>query len=213
MRRKRLTIGLIGAGLVLFIILVAVAVVVLQRQRAVLPASVGPTVLITSPAPNDSAAASSAVAIEAAAYGDHPIHHMELWLDGEQVQTFYNQDLQGSAPVEITFYQLLTSGGHVLFVRAVDSHALIGQSLPITAQGTMAIAGEGPFTLITIEPGSTLDETLAAHDTDVAAVLPNNPGLSGGASPGTTIAIPVQPEGGHQENPPDTNPPAPPGNA
>ncbi|MCJ7734593.1 MAG: hypothetical protein MUP11_08590, partial [Anaerolineales bacterium] len=137
-----------------------------------------------------------------------PIHHLELWLDGELAQTYYNSDLSEPAPIQIGFNQTLTAGSHLLIVRAVDSFSLIGQSLPVTAQGSLAFTGEGPFSLVSIPPDGSLDETLAASGTDLNAVLLNNPGLGAGASPGTVIAIPIP-----KEVPaPGPNPPAPPSN-
>jgi hypothetical protein len=206
MPKKRLTI-IIAAVIIFFLLLIVIGLVILNRQPGSPLADIGPTVLITNPGPEKNRGASPSIEIEAAAYGDNPIHHLELWLDGELSQTFYNQDLGQASVLEISFNQLLTSGGHLLFVRAVDTHNLIGQSLPITAEGTLAFAGDEPVTLVKIQPGDTLDETLAANGTDLAAVLPFNPGLNnGGASPGINIAIPIPPEGG---NPPANNPPLP----
>jgi len=203
MPKKRLII-LIAAVIIFFLLLTVIGLVILNRQPGSPLPDIGPTVFITNPGPEKNRGASPSIEIEAAAYGDNPIHHLELWLDGELSQTFYNPDLGQASVLEISFNQLLTTGGHLLFVRAVDTHNLIGQSLPITAEGTLALAGDEPVTLVKIQSGDTLDETLAANGTDLAAVLPFNPGLnSGGASPGTNIAIPIPPEGG---NPPANNP-------
>ncbi|MFV1948559.1 MAG: hypothetical protein ACC633_01350 [Anaerolineales bacterium] len=206
MPKKRLIIIILAGFIIFLLLIIATGLVILRRQPAAPPPDIGPTVLITSPGPDGNRAPSQSINIQAAAYGDNPIHHLELWLDGERVQIFFNQELNEASPLEISFNQLLTTGPHLLFVRAVDSHDLIGQSLPITAVGTLAITGDGPLTLNTIQPGDTLDETLAANGTDLAAVLPYNPGLGASASPGTNIAIPVPPEGG---NPPAGNPPSP----
>jgi len=198
MSKKRLFIIILAAVIILLLLAAAIGLLILSRQPAAPLPDVGPTVLITSPGPDENRGPSPSITIQAAAYGDNPIHRLELWLDGEIAQTFYNQDLGQASLLEISFNQLLNTGGHLLFVRAVDTHNLIGQSLPITASGTLALAGDDPVNLVTIQPGDTLEETLAANGTDLAAVLPYNPGLSsGGASPGTNIAIPAPPEGGN----------------
>jgi len=206
MPRKRLII-IIAAVVIILLLAVAIGLVILRRQPAAPIPDLGPTVLIISPGPEENTAPSASIAIQAAAYGDNPIHHLELWLDGELAQSFYNQDLGQVSSLEISFNQLLTSGGHLLFVRAVDTHSLIGQSLPITAEGTLPFSAEDPVILVQIQPGDTLEETLAANGTDLASILPYNPGLnSGGAGPGANIAIPVPPEAG---SPPAGNPPLP----
>ncbi len=211
MPKKRLIILI--TAVILFLLLAAIiGLLILSRQPADARPAVGPTVLITSPVPAENSVASPSIAIQAAVYGDNPIHRLELWMDGELSQTFYNQDPGQTFTLEISFSQLLTAGGHLLFVRAIDTQNLIGQSLPISAEGTLAIVGDGPFSLVQIQPGDTLDETLAANGTDLDAVLPSNPGLNSGASPGTTIAIPIKPEEGAQPNPPSGPPPVPPGN-
>lgn len=171
MPKKRLIMIILAAVIILFVLVTAIGLVILRRQPADARPAVGPTVLITSPVPAENSVASPSIAIQAAVYGDNPIHRLELWLDGELSQTFYNQDPGQTFTLEISFNQLLTAGGHLLFVRAIDTQNLIGQSLPITAEGTLAIVGDGPFSLVQIQPGDTLDETLAANGTDLDAVL------------------------------------------
>ncbi|KAA3643198.1 MAG: hypothetical protein DWQ07_22025 [Chloroflexi bacterium] len=204
MTARRIFVPLLWLLAILLLIGIAVGLVFFifgrQGQRT-LPA-IGPTVLITSPTPSDAATPSVSVLVEATVYGENPIHHIELWMDGELKQTFYNQEVATPAPVDISFTPILTAGDHILFVRAVDTHSLIGQSSPIMALGDGSIVGEGPFEMVSISPGDSLEETVASHDADLSTVLAANPNIStGGAPPGTVIAIP-RPENAAAQNPP-----------
>ncbi len=207
MPKRRLTWIWIVVALV-FLLGLATGVVYFTQPAGPLP-SVGPSVLITGPGPEELTTPLELIEITAIASGDQPIHHLELWLDGQLAQTYFNPDPGQASPVQVSFNQTLTKGSHLLFVRAVDTYNLIGQSLPVIAEGSLAFVGEGPFSLVQVQAGDTLDETLAANDTDLAAVLPYNPGLGSEASPGTTIAIPIPPEDG---SPPAGNPAQPTGN-
>ncbi|MCK5793868.1 MAG: hypothetical protein KAH12_04135 [Anaerolineales bacterium] len=208
MPKRRLTWIWIVVLAVVFLLGLAAVVVYFTQPAEPLP-SPGPRVIITSPEPEGLTAPLEMIEVTAIASGDQPIHHLELWLDGQLTQTYFNPDPGQASPVQISFNQPLKQGSHFLFVRAVDTYNLIGQSLPVTAEGSLAFVGEGPFSLVQVQVGDTLDETLAANGTDLAAVLPFNPGLGSGASPGTTIAIPIPPEAG---SPPAGNPAQPLGN-
>jgi hypothetical protein len=152
---------------------------------------VGPSVMITSPTPGEAAIPATSISIDATVIDNYPIHHIELWLDAELAQTIYNDDLQNAAALDVSFYIPLTEGDHFLFVRAVDTSNLVGQSMPIRAVGQLSIAGDGPFDLVEIAPGESLDDTLEASGVDLDSVLPYNPGLGGGnAPPGGIIAVP-----------------------
>lgn len=203
MPKRQLIIAIIGAVLLICVASTTFALLLVRRMQRQYPVSTGPTVLITSPGPGDAEAAAPAAVVQSLAYGPNPIEHVELWLDGEKVQSYSNPSAGSPAPLEVSFRQVLTEGGHLLFVRAVDDNNLVGQSLPVEVQGTLSLEGEGPFNLVTMQARESLDDALAAAGTDLISTLPGNPALDpGNAGPGTVIAVPIAPgEGGQPASP------------
>lgn len=190
MPKRRLTWILIVASLaVLFLLGSAAAWMFFSQPTAPLP-SPGPDVRIISPGAVDLVHPLELIEITAIASGDQPIHHLELWLDGQLSQTFYNPDPRQASPIQVSFSQPLAQGNHFLFIRAVDTYNLIGQSLPLTATGTLVVSGRGPHTLVSAPPDG---------------ILPEGPLDSGSAAP---IAVPIKPE----EGAPPSNPTQPAGN-
>jgi hypothetical protein len=199
MPRKQLFIAIIGATLLICVASGTFMFLLVRRQQRQYPAATGPSVLITSPGPGDAALAAPAVVVQSLAYGSNPIDHVELWLDGEKVQSYENPSAGSPAPMEASFSQVLTEGRHLLFARAVDNNNLVGQSLPVEVTGVLAVEGQGPFNLITLQAGEGIDESLATAGADLISALRSNPGLDlGSAGPGAVIAVPVPPEDGGQ---------------
>ncbi|MCJ7434717.1 MAG: hypothetical protein MUO77_14620 [Anaerolineales bacterium] len=107
----------------------------------------GPTILVTSPTSDQADIPVEALIVEATAMGDAPVGRLELWLDGELHSDILSESPEGVEIFTGTFNLPLTKGSHMLFVRAVDTNNLIGQSFPIFATGAFSMTAEGPVIL------------------------------------------------------------------
>jgi hypothetical protein len=94
-----------------------------------------PSVTITEPASGASVLADSYISVSASAFGDIPITRVELWLDGELVDTQESSVVGGISPFDVSFNLLVPQGAHTLFVRAVNATGLIENSPPVNVSG------------------------------------------------------------------------------
>jgi len=94
-----------------------------------------PSVTITEPASGASVLANSYSYISASASGGVPITRVELWLDGELVDTEESSLAGGISPFDVSFDLLVPQGQHTLVVRAVNAEGLTVDSWPVTVSG------------------------------------------------------------------------------
>jgi len=90
-----------------------------------------PSVTVTEPASAASVLADSYISVSATASGGAPVTRVELWLDGELVDTQESSVVGGISPFDVSFDLLVPQGQHTLFVRAVNAEGLIGNSPPV----------------------------------------------------------------------------------
>jgi hypothetical protein len=94
-----------------------------------------PSVTVTEPAPGASVLADSYISVSASASGGAPITRVELWLDGELVDTEESSLAGGISPFDVSFDLLVPQGQHTLVVRAVNAEGLTVDSWPVTVSG------------------------------------------------------------------------------
>lgn len=132
-------------------------------------------VSITDPLNNDRYPVDGAIQVSANAVADEPITSMELWVDGELLETYQptNQDLYYLA---YTWdWSTANQGAHVFVVRALLASGVVAQSniVNITAS-----ADPGFMLLYTTRAGETLDQIALDNGSSVEAILLANPGLN-----------------------------------
>jgi len=90
-----------------------------------------PSVTVTEPASGTSVLANSYICVSASASGGVPITRVELWMDGELVDTEEGSVGGGISPFDVSFDLLVPPGEHTLFVRAVNAAGLMENSAPV----------------------------------------------------------------------------------
>ncbi|MCJ7435771.1 MAG: Ig-like domain-containing protein, partial [Anaerolineales bacterium] len=179
-----------------------------------------PTVIVDAPSEGDTASEGDILTASATATGQNPIARVELWLDGE----LYRQQIrdsslaQGLTTFPANFSIEMTEGTHMLYWRAIDSVGLVGQSSPITINGTPRMGG-GETTVETTNEGQNLQDMAEELGVDPDVLVDLNPGLGTGGLPGgTNVTVPKIPPQGTSGNQPtpgggaptDLNQPKPP---
>ena len=94
-----------------------------------------PSVTVTEPASGASVLANSYISVSASASGGVPITRVELWLDGELVDTQESSVVGGISPFDVSFDLLVPPGEHTLFVRAVNAAGLMENGPPVQVSG------------------------------------------------------------------------------
>ena len=102
-----------------------------------------PSVTVTEPAPEASVLADSYICVSASASGAPPITRVELWLDGELVDTEESSVVGGISPFDVSFDLLVPQGQHTLFVRAVNAAGLMENSAPVNVGGVEELLSPG----------------------------------------------------------------------
>jgi LysM repeat protein len=93
----------------------------------------------------------------------------------------------------------------MLFVRAINTAGIIGQSLPVTIVGEPLTPGD-IVNQVTVEEGQTLEDIAIAYDSDPQILQQLNPDLGGQQpTPGSSITVP-SPE--REEDDPSVSPPS-----
>lgn len=150
-----------------------------------------PSVTITDPAEGASTLAGSNMVVSAMAFGDIPITRAELWVDGELVDTEETRIEGGTSPFYVSFDLLVSQGLHTLFVRAVNTSGLIGDSWPVGIGGVERPGPDEPARAVTVAEGQTLEDIATAYDANPETVRQLNPGLGDQQpSPGSTVYLP-----------------------
>lgn len=130
---------------ILLVLLAAVGYLIVRGASKVnVEASLPPTIIVNSPTAGESIAAGSFLLANVTATGQNPIARIELWLDGSLLET----QIPGTELGEVTtFYATasipMTEGPHMFSARAVDVKGHVGQSLPVSVQGSPNLSENG----------------------------------------------------------------------
>jgi len=150
-----------------------------------------PSVTITHPASGTSTLAGSYLPVSATAFGSVPIVRVELWGDGELIDTKESHVPEGISPFYASFDLTVSQGLHTLFVRAIDASGTMGDSWPVNVGGVERPGPDDPALLVTVEEGEKLDDVAAAYDVDPETVRDLNPGLGDEEPPaGSEVLLP-----------------------
>jgi hypothetical protein len=167
-----------------------------------------PTVLVTEPASGESVPLGKYVFVSATGFGRTPISRMELWVDGEAAEIEESDLAEGVSPFYSHFGFPASQGPHMLFVRAVNTAGIIGQSLPVALTGESQPDPQGVQLVVRAQAGETLADIAEAYGSDVGTLQELNPDLGGGGpTPDAVVFVPAPPEEGA---PPSIGPAAPP---
>lgn len=196
--------GCVKLSVVLFLLLSALGLVGIAawifvdynaRQKEQRRAEFAPPVVrITSPEDGLDAAVGSHLPVAGTVFfsPQTPVTNIEWWLDGTRLES---QSIQLGMEESLFYahYDLLvpTEGNHLLFLRAINSLGVIGNSQPITFQGT---AKGDAYSNVTVAEGETLESLAANYRTDTATLQNLNPGLGSAPTAGTTVKVPLPPE-------------------
>jgi hypothetical protein len=191
-RGRTRRIALVFAVLAVFACLVLVVSALLYyRQQQTRAQNEAPTVIITYPTEGASVLADSYLSVSASAFGGIPITRLELWLDGEVIDTQESSVVGGISPFDASFELLVSQGLHTLFVRAVNAVGLIGDSWPLNVGGVERPSADEPARLVTVATDQTLEDIAADYDANPDTTAALNPGLAGPTVPaGSTVVVP-----------------------
>ena len=140
-----------------------------------------PSVTVTQPASGTSVLANSNISVSASASGGVPITRVELWMDGELVDTEESSVGGGISPFDVSFELLVPPGEHTLFVRAVNAAGLMENSAPVNVSAVEELLSPGPTSTPesmaspaapTVEPEAPVEVSLLAREGRVAANTP-----------------------------------------
>jgi hypothetical protein len=135
--RRCLVAALIMGGLFAVILVVAGALSIYLINRgldAKREASTPPAVFVHSPNDGETVQAGDSLLADVSASGVNPIARLEMWLDGELVETQTPDPAigEGTLNFQALFDLLLSEGTHMLHWRVVDNAGLVGQSQAVT---------------------------------------------------------------------------------
>jgi hypothetical protein len=168
-----------------------------------------PTVLVTEPVSGQSVPLGNFVFVSATGFGRTPISRMELWVDGEAAEIQESDLAEGLSPFYAHFGFPASEGPHMLFVRAVNTAGIIGQSLPVGILGGIQSSPEQTVLTVSVQDGQTLDDVASTYGTYPEILQTLNPDLSGQQpAAGTAIVVPVLP--GEEARPGSVGPTVPP---
>ncbi len=160
-----------------------------------------PTVLVTEPASGESVPLGKHVFVSATGFGRTPISRMELWVDGDAMEIQESDLAEGVSPFYAHFGFPALQGPHMLFVRAVNTAGIIGQSPPVALTGGSQPDPQGVQLVVRAQSGDTLDDIAEAYGSDVGTLQELNPHLGGQEpSPDAVVFVPAPPE----ERPPSS---------
>lgn len=173
-----------------------------------------PTILIDSPRQRAEVTVGQEVQIFATGRDPARMARMELWIDGEMVQSQASAFSEGTNPLPLTAsWEPPSRGNHTIVVRGYNTASVPGQaSIAVNAMQAAQIPDgcDGVHLFdYSVQEGDTLEGIATPYQVSVQQVLACNPGLHSEEplTPGATVQIPVVvwPE---PESPPDWPPPA-----
>jgi hypothetical protein len=153
-----------------------------------------PNVFISEPPRGASVPADTELEVCATASGRVPIVRMELWVDGELLETQGSESGAGGSPLYAYFVIAPSAGPHVLHVRAVNAEGIIGDSLPLAVTGEPL--SDQTLVQVGVGPDQTVADIAESFDTDVDTLHQLNPELGGQEpSEGAVVVVPAPPSG------------------
>jgi LysM repeat protein len=177
-------------------------------------AEVAPTVLIDSPSHGEEVVIGTAVQVFATGTDPGKIARMELWVDGQLVQSQASALPDGTSPFPIIALWIPdTPGNHTIVVRAYNMDDVSGQaSVSVNAVQAAEVPAEcGGDTVFEheVQTGETLEGIAAGYEVTVEQVLACNPGLDPTAmlEPGSVLLIPGFQDPAEEDGPPADWPP------
>ncbi len=186
-------VSMLLAGALGLVIVVAALVYFGQRPLRYTAEFTAPMVIVSEPVSGTSVPAKAGTVVISTSTGSRPIGRVELWLDGALKVTQNSQRAAGDSPFESALPLAIDSAGpHVLFVRAIDTAGLIGQSQPITLDAGAAPDPSQMTGSLLVDPGQTYADIARSLGTDATQLQQLNPGL-GGQQPaaGSIIKVPL----------------------
>jgi LysM repeat protein len=157
----------------------------LSRQE---PASI--LVSISEPVSGEKYPETGALSIRAEAVSDDPITRMELWADGELVETYTPSSNMLRYLPHSWIWTSGSLGAHSLTVRAYTAAEKPGQSNVVNI---ISIEDPGFVVLFEVEAGDSLETIAQTYEVTVDQILEANPDLNGNEElqPGQLIRVPV----------------------
>jgi len=190
MKKRKLWIILTIAVIVLSF--TAVATVGLLRRGRIkkIAQSSSPTVQIAILGDEDLFAPGSEILVLVSAFGRTPIANIQLWMDGQLIETQSNGDsFAGTFNAE--FKIAILKGQHILTARALDAEGLIGQTLPVHLAASTDVGGE-VAALYKTDGEETLEDIAEKVGFDQEDLEEINPDLDDGDLPaGTNVKLPA----------------------
>ena len=152
------------------------------------PASI--LVSISEPVSGEKYPVSGALSIRAEAVSDDPIARMELWADGELVDTYVPSSNILRYLVHSWTWTSASLGAHSVTVRAYTAAEKPGQSNVINI---ISIEDPGFVVLYEVKAGDTLETIAQMYGVTVDQILNANPDLNGNAElqPGQLVRVPL----------------------
>jgi len=188
--RKFILIAVVIAAVVCVVGAAGAAIIYLvnRSQSAAAAAYAPPDVQITSPADGAEVDSGSNLVVSATAQGAQPVTRAELWVDGQLLATQDPNNPNGDSLLYASFPLQVQAGNHLVFVRALNTQGVIGQSMPISIIGVnpvnvtdegQPIEGTGPTGPIAnpVKTGElpVTGNTAGSAGGGVAVPPPNNP--------------------------------------
>jgi hypothetical protein len=193
-KMKWIAIAVSSLAVLVLVGLCAAAFWLVRQQEQARSQFAPPTVLVNEPASGESVPVGNYVFVSATAFGLTPISRMELWVDGEAMEIQERDLSEGVSPFYAHFGFPASEGPHMLFVRAVNTAGIIGQSLPVGILGGPQTSPEQTVLTVSVQEGQTLDDIASTYGTYPETLQTLNPDLRGQEpSPGTAIIVPVLP--------------------
>jgi len=178
--------------------------VVRNREQARKQAE-APLVYITEPSNGEEVPGGGYINVLASAMGHTTIRRMELWFDGELIDTQTSDNPEGLSPLFAIFSLPVPQGPHLVIVRAVNHKGIIGQSLPVAVFGKQGAGGT--FKPVLVNGSQTLAEIAQSNSTDLPTLQNLNPSLGSNvpvAGSFVKVPPPPQPPGSGSAQLPDT---------
>ncbi|MBM3151971.1 MAG: LysM peptidoglycan-binding domain-containing protein, partial [Chloroflexi bacterium] len=149
-------------------------------------------VSITEPATGEAYPVSAGLSIRAEAISDSPITHMELWADGEMVETYTSPDERLSLLIHSWTWSPGSLGTHTLVARAYNDQ---GQAVFSNVLKIDGIEDPGYILITQAEEGDTPASISERYHISPEELALDNPGLSGTAAltAGETVIVHIRP--------------------
>ena len=136
-RRCAVVLGMVVAAL--FLLVVGAASIYLLARQAAGPGIGAPMVTVSEPLSGTTFAQGEHFIVLSNSGGSRAVARVEVWLDGDLKATQNSQRAEGYRSFDSALPVALDAAGpHLLFVRAIDTSGLIGQSQPLTPNNSNA---------------------------------------------------------------------------